>query len=304
LDLDQLVIFVRVASLKSFTRAAESLYLSQPTISARIKALENELDTILFDRSRPRDLSLTEQGLLFWDYAQQIINTYNHSLEKLKSKKKSAEEFLCIGSSSVPGIYILPSLIADFKHRFRRARLRVSIKDSANVIAGITNYIFDVGMVGYREDDARLEYIKIYDDELILITAAGFLSSKYPPGTALPLTVCLDLDFILREPGSATRSVLERSLNAKGYNVNDFSSLIYFDNLEGIKQAVRHGLGVSVVSKRSAEDFLASGLVDSYTIAELDLKRNFYAVYHRRRVLNRVARDFIAMVKESISHYQ
>ena len=70
-----------------------SLYLSQPTISARIKALENELDTILFDRSRPRDLSLTEQGLLFWDYAQQIINTYNHSLEKLKSKKKSAEEF-------------------------------------------------------------------------------------------------------------------------------------------------------------------------------------------------------------------
>ena len=107
------MIFVRVASLKSFTRAAESLYLSQPTISARIKALENELDTILFDRSRPRDLSLTEQGLLFWDYAQQIINTYTHSLEKLKSKKKSAEEFLCIGSSSVPGIYILPSLIAD-----------------------------------------------------------------------------------------------------------------------------------------------------------------------------------------------
>lgn len=299
MDNEQLEIFVRVATLKSFTRAAESLYLSQPTISARIKSLENELGVTLFDRSRPRDLTLTEQGLLFWDYAQQMLNLYNSTMEQLKKEHESPGSFLRIGASSVPGIYILPRFLSSFKKAFPQAKIAVFIKDSAEIVNGIAEYTYDIGMAGSYDNDPRLNYIEIAGDELILITSSGLITSKgYKPGSSIPLEVCLDSDFIMREPGSATRNVLEQMLNKKGYSFNSFRSLIYIDNLETIKQAVKYGLGVSVVSRRSVNDYLAAGFVDGYQIDELNLKRNFYIVHHRNRVLNNVATAFLSFISE------
>ncbi len=299
MDKDQLEVFVSVATLKSFTRAAESLYLSQPTISSRIKSLETELGVTLFDRSRPRDLSLTEQGLLFWDYAQQMLNLYNTTMKNLKNEHGDANYFLRIGASSVPGIYILPQVLLCFKKSFPQAKIGLFIKDSAEIINGITDYTYDIGMVGYYENNSRLKYIDVADDELILIVTPGLMTSMgYTPKASIPLEFCLNLDFIIREPGSATRKVLEKMLNKKGHSFNDFRSVTFIDNLEGIKQAVRYGVGVSVVSRRSVEDYISAGFVDWYKIDDLNLKRHFYMVYHGNRILNNVATAFLGFVRD------
>jgi len=302
-DLEQLNIFIKVATLKNFTRAAESLYLSQPTISSRVKALEEEIGVLLFDRSRSRELSLTEQGILFWDYAQQMLNLYNEFLQNINLEQNSVSGYLRIGASSVPGIFILPILLNGFKKQYNRVKTSVLIKDSAEVIDGVLDYIFDIGIVGYRESDPRLIYLDIAEDELCLITPAGLLDEKgFSSGDTVPLETFFNLDLILREPGSATRRVLEQQLNEIGFTTNDFKSIMYMDDLEGIKQSVRQGLGSSVVSRYSVEDYLTAGFVDVYNIESLILKRRFYLVYHQNRVLNIASMSFIQHIQDNIAN--
>ncbi len=297
MDIEQLNIFIRVATLKNFTRAAESLFLSQPTISARIKALEEEMGVILFDRSRSRELSLTEAGIIFWDYAQEMINLYAQSIEKMRQQKNNVTGLLRIGASSVPGAYILPSILHNFKEEYGQVKTSVFVKDTAEIISDILDYALDIGMVGFSEDDSRLEYINIAEDELCLITPCGLLSEKgYPPNSTIPLADLFDLDFIMREPGSATRKVLEAELNKQGYSLRDFDKVIFMDSLEAIKQSVRQGLGSSVVSRCSVEDYLKSRLVDEYYPASLDLKRYYFLVYHRNRVLSNAANSFLHFI--------
>ena len=297
MDIEQLNIFIRVATLKNFTRSAESLFVSQPTISARIKALEDELGVVLFDRSRNRELVLTEQGILFWDYAQEMLNLHNKLMEKLEQEKEKVSGLLHIGASSVPGVYLLPRILQGFQKDYYMVKTSIFVKDSAEIISDVINYGLDLGMVGYRENDTRLEYISIAEDELCLITPPGYLQKDgYAPGSTIPLEVLLSLDFIMRESGSATRKVWEQKLNEKGYTYNDFKSVVYIDNLETIKKSVREGLGVSVVSRRSVEDYLSWGLVDKYDLSYLEIKRNFFVVYHRNRVLNNAASSFLHYV--------
>ncbi len=299
MDIDQLNMFVRVASLKSFTKTAESLFLSQPTVSARMKSLENELGVQLFDRSRPRYLSLTEQGMIFWDYAQQILNLRDDAIIKIKDFQARPSGFLRIGAGSVPGTYILPGLLSRFNQKYSNVKLDISIKDSSEVVSGVNSYSYDLGFVGYYDDDPLLHYINIADDELILIAPPGKLSSEDGPKNQLiSLKSMLNTNFIIREPGSATRKVLEVSLNEAGHSFKDFRSVIFIDNLEGIKQAVRAGLGVSVVSRLSVADYLDSGYIQGFYLQDIKLNRSFYLVYNKNRVLNNAAKAFIHYIRE------
>ena len=300
MDINQLEMFVRVAAMKSFTNAAESLFLSQPTVSARMKGLETELGVQLFDRSRPRYLSLTEHGMLFWDYAQQILNLHNNALDKLNKLHGKPSGFLRIGAGSVPGTYILPGIIAEFNKLYPDVKIGLFINDSSEVVSGVNSYSYDLGFVGYNEDDPLLEYIKIKEDELILIAHPDMFKENDLSGKdTIPLESLLETNFILREPGSATRKVLEDNLNKKGYSFKDFRSLVYIDNLEGIKQAVRAGLGVSVVSRLSAEDYLNSGFLKDFYLNDIKLNRSFYLVYNKNRVLNNVSNTFMLFVRNN-----
>ena len=305
MDIEQLTIFIRVATLKNFTRAAASLFLSQPTISARIKSLEEELGVVLFDRSRNRELTLTEEGIIFWDYAQQIVNNYNQAIDRLRQEKDNITGLLQIGASSVPGTYILPRILQEYKKEYHQVKTSVYVKDSAEIINDVANYALDIGMVGYMEDDPRLNYISIAKDELCLITPPGWLKLQgYKRGDSIPVDVLLNLDFIMREPGSATRKVLEQKLNEEGYTLGNLKSVVYMDSLEGIKQSVREGLGVSVVSKLSVEDYLSLGLVDDYNLGYLSLKRDFFVVYHKQRVLNNAASSFLRFMQNNNQNYE
>lgn len=293
LDFNQLEIFVRVVTLKSFSRAAESMFLSQPTVSTRIKALEDELGVVLLDRSHPRELLLTREGQLVWDYAQRILGL-RESLCRQIRKDEAVSGYLRVGASTVPGSYLLPRVLSGFKREYPLVRLNVSIKDTANITTGIVNFDYDLGMVGYRDDDPRLVFRELYEDDLILITCPGYLSKKgFSAGSAVSPSVFQEMDFILREPGSATRKVFEQALLNVGITLDHFKSVIYLDNMEAIKQAVRYGIGASVVSRLSVEDYLSANTVEGFKIAGLDLKRKFYAVFHRNRILSEPAELFL-----------
>lgn len=295
MDFQQLTVFLSVAAQRSFTRAAESLFISQPAVSVRIKGLEEELGVILFERSRPRELSLTEAGRKFLDYAQKLVNLKEEAQRQMASEEGAAVGLVRLGASSVPGIYLLPFKLAEFKKRQPGIALSLSIMDSSQVLAKLFSYDLDLGFVGSLAQDERLQYYPIADDELVLITPPGHFDAALADvqsdgAAALPLEICLSGNLILRESGSATRALFEAALAHTQVSLRDFAALTFIDNLEAIKQSVRGGLGISLVSQRSAADFLQMKLVDGYRLAGLNLTRQIYMVRHTGRVLSRAAR--------------
>ena len=293
MDLHQLEIFIQVASLKSFSRTAEHLFISQPTVSSRIKTLEQELGAPLLDRNHPEGIALTELGREFLDYAQEMLNVRDRAINRLNKTDKVFGHFH-IGASTVPGCYILPQILSDYCLSNPEVKVDVTIRDTSQVLMGILSYDFDIGMVGNKEEGNQLNYTKVAEDELVLITATGLFSPEgYISGDVIPLSVCRHKVWLIRETGSATRSVLEKALLEKGEELKTFSRTMFIDSLEGIKHAVRWGMGVSVVSRRSVEDYINMGYLDYYIIRELDLKRAFYLVFHRHRVLSAAVINFL-----------
>lgn len=295
MDFQQLTVFLSVAAHRSFSRAAESLYISQPAVSVRIKGLEEELGVILFDRSRPRELSLNEAGRKFLDYAQKLVNLKEEAQRQLALEESAAVGLVRLGASSVPGIYLLPFRLAEFKKRQLGIALSLSIMDSSQVLAKLINYDLDLGFVGSLVQDERLQYYPIADDELVLIAPPGHFNAALADAqaegeVAVPLEICLSSNLILRESGSATRDLFEKALSHTGIILRDFAALTFIDNPEAIKQSVRGGLGISLVSRRTAEDYLQMKLVDGYRLAGLDLTRKIYLVRHTGRVLSRAVK--------------
>ncbi len=300
MDFQQLNIFLNVASLKSFSRAAELMFISQPAVSVRIKGLEEELGVILFDRSRSRELALTEAGRKFLDYAQQMVNLKEEAHMQLEQEEGVAAGLVHIGASTVPGIYLLPLQLVALREQFPGITISLSIMDSAQVLEKVLNYCVDLGFIGSLVQDERLHYHEFAADELILITPPGYFkkaSQPTQPGepAEISLELCLTGNLMIREKGSATRELFEAVLAQNRINLHDFAVITFMDNLEAIKQGVRGGLGISLVSRHTAEDYLKMGLVDGYRLAGLDLTRKIYMVRHTGRVLSRAARQALGL---------
>lgn len=294
MDFQQLKIFLNVAALKSFSRTAELMFISQPTVSVRIKGLEEELGVLLFDRSRSREPALTEAGRKFLDYAQQLVNLKEEAHAQL-AQEEGAAGLVQLGASSVPGIYLLPSKLVELKELYPGIAVSLSIMDSAQVLEKVLNYCVDLGFVGSLVQDERLYYYEFAADELILITPPRqFAPAPFPgkPGELAEILteVCLASTLIIREKGSATRDLFETVLAQKRISLHDFAALTFVDSLEAIKQSVRAGLGISLVSRHTAEDYLKMGFVEGYRLVGLDLARKIYMVRHTGRVLSRAAR--------------
>ncbi len=295
MDLSQVRAFVNVASLKSFSEAAEKMFISQPSVSVKIKALEEELGVVLLDRFKAREPVLTESGKIFLDFAHSMINLHDDCREKLSGQQEQATGTVHIGASTVPGIYLLPALMVDFRDENSSVSLQVNILDTSAVLEGVLNYSYELGFVGLIREDDRLVYSDLVEDELVFCTRAGLLDKK-KHRDGVPLEALCEQHLILREKGSATRRLLEKKLAEYQPGRNMFTETTCINNLESIKQSVIKGLGVTVISRLAVEDVHAAGAVDLYPLRGINLKRSLYLVYHRGRVLGGAARqlrDFI-----------
>jgi len=302
MDFHQLRVFIEVAKQKNFSRAAENIFLSQPTVSAHVKALENEIGAPLFDRGR-RELQLTEAGEILYQYTRQLLGIKDEALTAIQKKHGIIKGHLEIASSSVPGAYLLPQLLLSFRRQHPEVTFSVLLRDTRQVLQSIRDYTFDLGFGGETGNKEELGHIRLVEDELILIT---------PPGTGLPyehtgkgkkgmaLSVpsvkaeaVFELPFILREPGSATRLVFEKAL--KEYYGSDarLKVIAYLESQEAIKEAVKTGLGATIISFKAVEDELKNGAVEGYRVEGLPLKRNFYLIFRKKRLLPLLSQSFL-----------
>ncbi len=302
MDFHQLKVFVEVARQKSFSRAAENIFLTQPTVSVHIKALEDEMGTQLLDRSQ-RELQLTAAGKVLVRYAKQLLDIKEEALFAIQKERRMIKGHLEIASSSVPGAYLLPAMMRSFLESYPAVTFAVMLRDSRQVFEYVRDYSYDLGFVGEPALPDGLGQIKLQQDELVLIAAPG---TRLPGEKAVPPLFELDLKdgqnaaellkipFVMREPGSATRMFFESALEEFfGQNRVVLQVAAYLESQEAIKEAVKAGLGVTAISRSAVSEELAAGLIKVYRLAGLRLERNLYLIYHRDRVLSPLSQAFL-----------
>lgn len=296
MDFEQIRAFVNVAHLKSFSEAAEKMYISQPSVSIRVKALEDELGVVLLDRSKAREPSLTEAGIIFLDYAQGLLNLRDECREKLSGVREKAEGLVYIGASTVPGTYLLPGLLASFKTANPAIDFSIDILDTSAVLEGVLDYSYEVGFVGLIQKDERFLYMPLVTDELVFCTKKGTMTPEQLRN-GIPVCDLTAYHLVMREKGSATRQLLEKQISESGLTLGSFAGITYINSLEGVKQAVCEGLGAAILSALSVRDIVRAEAVDTCPVNGISLERKLYLVHHRSRVLGAAAgmfRDFIA----------
>ena len=292
MDFRQLEVFLAIAKFKSFSKAAEYLYLTQPTVSNHLSNLESDLNTILINRSRSnKNISLTRAGELLYDYAINIINLRENAKFKLGEFKGKIVGNIEIASSTVPEQYIIPEIICEFNKTYPDVTFTICHYDSAQVVKGIINGDIDFGIVGAKIPHNQLKYADLTEDELVVVIPYNN-SIQNTDITEIRLKDLLKERFILRERGSGTRSIIEKSLKRENIDINKLQVIAYIENTETIKQCIRRGLGISILSKRTIEDEIKYKQLDYVNIKNTKLKRKFYFVYHSQRLPSPLESEF------------
>lgn len=286
--LPHLETFSRAAELGSFTLAGKKLGLTQAAVSQRIHTLEQALGKSLFERHGTR-IVLTETGRNLYDYAQRIASLHHEAFEALTGRKTPVAGELLLAASSIPGEHLLPEILAKFRKRFPKIRVRATILDSAAVINEVEHGNVQLGLVGRRIASPHIEFQPFATDELVVVIPANHPWKRLK---AVPLRKLAQQPLVLREPGSGTRWCFEQALSAAGMTLGDFEIALELGSNESIKEAVVEGIGVAVLSSLAVQNDGAGGRLHTLAITGPSLTRTMYLVWDARRVLPAPARVF------------
>ncbi len=301
MDFHQLKIFLEVARRKNFTRAAENLFLSQPTVSMHIKKLEREVGTPLLVRDK-EGLKLTESGKILYCYGQQLLETKGQALSAIQDERRIVKGHLEIAASSVPGAYLLPRLLQSFCQKYSEVTFSLLLRDTRQVLQSVKDYTYYMAFTGEPGLRKGLGQISLVEDELIVVASPKIkIPTPEQASTALPevaLHDCCDLPFLLREPGSATRMVFEKALKKQSVKNIDLNIIGYLESQEAIKEAAKAGLGITVISQKAVEDELKAGLLKGYKLKGIPIKRNFYLVFRKQSIFPPLNKAFFQFARE------
>ncbi len=272
MDLKHFETFLKIAELKSFTKAAEELYLTQPTISKQIVDLENFFDVKFIDRTK-RTVALTRAGELLLKYAKDFANLKKETIEEIAAFKGLKKGTITVGASTIPGIYILPRVLSIFKKIYAGIQIRLIISDTKDIIEKMEEGAIDIGFVGAKNGSNKLDYKKLIDDTIVMIAPPEFPDS-------LNLSELKDYPLIAREPGSGTRNTFEASLKKiKHMKTADLTVIAELTDTEAIKETVKNGMGISYISKMAIAGELSEKKLKHIVIRGFpDIKRSFYII--------------------------
>jgi DNA-binding transcriptional LysR family regulator len=285
--------FCAIISEGSFSRAADSLHLTQPTVSAQIKALETYLRTRLFERSA-QGISLTQSGKTFHPYAIQLLELASRASEAVEQVEGLARGHLEVGASSVPGHYILPRYLVEFKQRAPGVEISLSVSNSHDVRTGVHEGRFELGVIGERVRDERLTFEAVIDDQLVAVMRPENPLRSQASLSPADLASC---PLILRERGSGTRATFERALAKIGVGIEKLDVWLELGSTEAVKMSVRNADAVAVCSHWAIADEVRSGLLRAVPITGMDLKRHFFLVWRAHGYLSTASERFIEMLR-------
>ena len=282
MQLNQLRVFCAVVENKSFSRASEAVHVSQPTVSFQISSLEQELGTQLLDR-RGREVTITRSGEVLYRYARRILQLVDEADQAIEQLKGLMRGELTIGASTIPGEYILPGLLAEFKGKYPGIDINLIVGDTRGIVQKVMDNEVEIGLVGTREKNDKLAFESFTTDRLVLITPAD---CNWLRGETVTLEELKKVPFILRESGSGTRATIKKRLHEAGVKEEDLHVVMTLGSTAAVKKAVESGVGASLISERAIEKEIKLGLIKKVPIKDLELNREFFIVLRRGRSLS------------------
>lgn len=266
MNLYRLRIFLAVARRLSYSRAAEDLFISQPAVSRHVASLEKELGVQLLGQSGNR-VFLTETGRMVLGYAQRLFDVEEELVRALAEVANLGRGHLRLGASSTPGVYLLPRAVAAFQERYPGIDMGLLVANSQEVETRVLAGELDLGFVGmgFRPGLQSIPYAR---DRLVIVAPPSHpLASE----GSIPLERLRSERFLLREPGSGTRRVLEDELGRREFQLGRVMELA---GCEAVKRGVMAGMGIAAVSGYSVEVELRQGLLRGLPVEGLRLERD------------------------------
>lgn len=294
LSVHQLHIFYTVAAKGSFSAAAQALHLSQPAVTMQIQALEEVFGTRLFHRSTKK-VELTEAGRTLLPYAEQCLALIRETGRAMSRFTRSLAGKLQIGASMTFGEFILPRVLGAFAEEYPHIAISMTVMNTRHILEDVLAHKLTFGLVEAELDHPDLHIEPVLSDELKLILPANHPLLDKP---VIRFADVREYPFILREPGSGTRDVMEKELLRRGHGIGELRTAMEFSNTGAIKSAVEAGFGLAIMSPASVRNEVALGLLAVRDIEGLSFKRHFYVIYLNSTLLPIPAVAFLTFLKE------
>ena len=291
MDLGQLEAFLQVASQRSFSRAADALRLTQPSVTARIQSLERDLGETLFERNG-RGVTLTEAGTAFLPYAQRVLKALQDGRDAIQSLQELQLGTLRLGAAPTISTYVLPELLKEFRSRYPGLEVSVRTEYSDQIAQMV---LADEVQVGLERSISHPDVVTVplYADEVLLVASAGHPFAE--SGTA-SIEQVSEEPLIMFNRGSGYYTLVDNALRQAGVLVSPAMEL---DNMEATKKMVEEGLGIAMLPKVAVERELRAGELRHIRVRGLTMpKRQIALIYRRGRPLSRAAEAFVRLLEE------
>ncbi|MGK3128952.1 DNA-binding transcriptional regulator YeiE [Pantoea sp. C8B4] len=286
ITLRQIEVFTEVLKSGSTTQASQVLALSQSAVSAALADLENQLGVQLFDRVGKR-LALNEHGRLLYPRAVGLLEQAGEIEQLFKEDNGAIRLF----ASSTIGNYLLPGMIAAYRRDFPTLPLELSVGNSQDAINAVADFRVDIGLIEGPCHEPDIVSEAWLEDELVVFAAPDADILKQP----ITLTSLAAAPWILRERGSGTREIVDYLLLS---HLPQFQLGMELGNSEAIKHAVRHGMGISCLSRRVISDLLEAGTLVEVAVPLPRLTRTLYRIHHRQKHLSKALSRFLSYCRE------
>ena len=297
MNIKQLEAFVRIVKNKSFSQTAKELYLTQPTVSSYISSLEADLGVQLFTRTT-KEVHTTSEGEQIYLYAKDIVNLSNKIRNAFKEESKDDVNEIVISSSSIPGQYLLPGMLANFSKRHPNTEFRVHETDSNGAVTDVAEHRADIGFCGTIIPKTACTFLPFYEDELILITPNTPYYRKMQENNDLAFLA--KADFVMREQGSGTKQEAMKILQKNGLKLEEIKVVARFGNTGAVLLSVKEGVGVAVVSKLAARSEIKNNEILSFPLQEGGYFRKIYMVSNSNYPLSKRAKSFVQMIQNLV----
>jgi DNA-binding transcriptional LysR family regulator len=294
MNLHQLRIFCSVVEHGSYTKAAETLFMTQPAVSLQVHSLERSLQVRLLERVN-QHLMVTEAGQALYQCAIPMLNAEVEAERVLAELKGAARGRLVVAANTTGGMYIIPPFLAVYKERHPASELLLQIDAIDRLIERTRQGVIDLSFACGAIDQPELTVEKIGMDRLTLI-----LSPRHPLASrqALTLEEVAAQPFIVPETTSRTRQFIEQVMREHGFALK---IVMYFQGTEPVKKAVESNLGVAIVSSKAVEREVAVGALCTIPISDVELIRPFVMFYRQGKYFGPMARDFMTFMRAHVT---